>query len=135
MLFRSVIYARGATGVSGGGTPDNPSLGAKLAEVYPLEAMAKPMTIRRLSVLRNTGDELVLEASFSAAGAPDVSEMFVFDRTEVMEIKPAENSKRIGLSGAIAYGIVPGVIGYDLIYRSEERRVGKECRSRWSPYH
>ena len=23
--------------------------------------------------------------------------------------------------------------GYDL--RSEERRVGKECRSRWSPYH
>ena len=23
-------------------------------------------------------------------------------------------------------------VGY---YRSEERRVGKECRSRWSPYH
>ena len=22
-----------------------------------------------------------------------------------------------------------------LIGRSEERRVGKECRSRWSPYH
>ena len=22
-----------------------------------------------------------------------------------------------------------------LLYRSEERRVGKECRSRWSPYH
>ena len=22
-----------------------------------------------------------------------------------------------------------------LNYRSEERRVGKECRSRWSPYH
>ena len=21
------------------------------------------------------------------------------------------------------------------LYRSEERRVGKECRSRWSPYH
>ena len=23
----------------------------------------------------------------------------------------------------------------DLVIRSEERRVGKECRSRWSPYH
>ena len=23
----------------------------------------------------------------------------------------------------------------DALYRSEERRVGKECRSRWSPYH
>ena len=24
---------------------------------------------------------------------------------------------------------------FDKKYRSEERRVGKECRSRWSPYH
>ena len=24
---------------------------------------------------------------------------------------------------------------YALLGRSEERRVGKECRSRWSPYH
>src|SRR3989475_11732692 len=24
---------------------------------------------------------------------------------------------------------------HDGSYRSEERRVGKECRSRWSPYH
>ena len=23
----------------------------------------------------------------------------------------------------------------DSVERSEERRVGKECRSRWSPYH
>src|SRR5256885_7291223 len=25
--------------------------------------------------------------------------------------------------------------GLDIAVRSEERRVGKECRSRWSPYH
>ena len=25
--------------------------------------------------------------------------------------------------------------GYADFERSEERRVGKECRSRWSPYH
>ena len=27
--------------------------------------------------------------------------------------------------------------GYEILEynRSEERRVGKECRSRWSPYH
>ena len=23
----------------------------------------------------------------------------------------------------------------EIVLRSEERRVGKECRSRWSPYH
>ena len=27
------------------------------------------------------------------------------------------------------------IIGDQHLYRSEERRVGKECRSRWSPYH
>ena len=27
------------------------------------------------------------------------------------------------------------VVEPDRQYRSEERRVGKECRSRWSPYH
>ncbi len=25
--------------------------------------------------------------------------------------------------------------GWKIKARSEERRVGKECRSRWSPYH
>jgi len=34
---------------------------------------------------------------------------------------------------------VPLVLGYEFTMlvadRSEERRVGKECRSRWSPYH
>ena len=28
-----------------------------------------------------------------------------------------------------------GVLKRDTLTRSEERRVGKECRSRWSPYH
>ena len=26
-------------------------------------------------------------------------------------------------------------LGINILTRSEERRVGKECRSRWSPYH
>ena len=55
------------------------------------------------------------------------------------------------LSGIdVAYGDLPALRGVDLVVeagetlsvvgangagRSEERRVGKECRSRWSPYH
>src|SRR2546430_4323513 len=31
--------------------------------------------------------------------------------------------------------IAPPRWGSHLMMRSEERRVGKECRSRWSPYH
>ena len=29
----------------------------------------------------------------------------------------------------------PAFAGKSRLTRSEERRVGKECRSRWSPYH
>src|SRR5271166_5564080 len=35
------------------------------------------------------------------------------------------------LRQALPYIPISQVIGF----RSEERRVGKECRSRWSPYH
>ena len=35
---------------------------------------------------------------------------------------------------AIIIGARLGGIGLGVM-RSEERRVGKECRSRWSPYH
>ena len=36
-----------------------------------------------------------------------------------------------GMGGNVGDAVAPLVIGA----RSEERRVGKECRSRWSPYH
>src|ERR1043165_8949477 len=39
----------------------------------------------------------------------------------------------------LAYALVPqdgdGEVVVRHLERSEERRVGKECRSRWSPYH
>src|SRR3989442_5684616 len=38
------------------------------------------------------------------------------------------------LEGTHAFGAFRGVGSYERT-RSEERRVGKECRSRWSPYH
>ena len=41
----------------------------------------------------------------------------------------------------LPYCALVGAVGWlwnellTLLARSEERRVGKECRSRWSPYH
>src|SRR3712207_8664293 len=43
-----------------------------------------------------------------------------------------------GLLGEILSAAVTAAAAYDVpvtMKRSEERRVGKECRSRWSPYH
>ena len=34
-----------------------------------------------------------------------------------------------------AYGLDTEAVALGELTRSEERRVGKECRSRWSPYH
>src|SRR3989441_10076081 len=38
-------------------------------------------------------------------------------------------------AGTHVAAVAQNVIWLVLIPRSEERRVGKECRSRWSPYH
>ena len=45
----------------------------------------------------------------------------------------AFNSSFLTPEVAKAYGLERS--RYNAIIRSEERRVGKECRSRWSPYH
>ena len=37
--------------------------------------------------------------------------------------------------GLVFQNPLPSFHPFDLLVRSEERRVGKECRSRWSPYH
>ena len=42
--------------------------------------------------------------------------------------------QKINDIGYEAY-VVGGCVRDYLLDRSEERRVGKECRSRWSPYH
>src|SRR2546426_7969068 len=59
----------------------------------------------------------------------------------VGEQPPSESESQelwIVLDNWRANGYRTGVQDIELFlqtYRSEERRVGKECRSRWSPYH
>src|SRR2546421_3048820 len=42
--------------------------------------------------------------------------------------------RALGISSDKRYPSVPEIATFNE-QRSEERRVGKECRSRWSPYH
>ena len=46
---------------------------------------------------------------------------------EIIKVDKKDIATVIGKGGATIREIVET--------RSEERRVGKECRSRWSPYH
>ena len=49
------------------------------------------------------------------------------DYLEQQEIKPADEGSNVEWTTRSA--------GHTRRVRSEERRVGKECRSRWAPYH
>ena len=41
----------------------------------------------------------------------------------------------LGVENKILKVMIGGTFDLTDLCRSEERRVGKECRSRWSPYH
>src|SRR3989442_8848814 len=66
----------------------------------------------------HAGNEVVERGRLLARGQPDVRH-------------PLERHRgvRIGVAAGRRF-VLP-----DPVRRSEERRVGKECRSRWSPYH
>src|SRR6267143_1066158 len=43
--------------------------------------------------------------------------------------------ENVGTGGAFGEGKIAVFLDDELATRSEERRVGKECRSRWAPNH
>ena len=56
------------------------------------------------------------------------NDMYYVDKTEII----ADLLRNHGDANLFTR---PRRFGKTLTMRSEERRVGKECRSRWSPYH
>src|SRR2546430_4240021 len=73
-----------------------------------------------LPILTLVGGEM------AAQGGPDAW------RPQTVPLFGASYSPDIGL--LLGVGVVHTRYGFRAL-RSEERRVGKECRSRWSPYH
>src|SRR5258708_37946161 len=93
---------------------------------------------------------LILELKGLCAGYGEIQVLWGID----LDVRRGEITALIGSNGAgkttlmrALSGLIPTTAGYyfsegrDLTgddaaeIRSEERRVGKECRSRWSPYH
>ena len=62
---------------------------------------------------------------------------FIIHPMEVAAIVAAMTLDQDMLCAAVLHDVVEDCDGISIedIRRSEERRVGKECRSRWSPYH
>src|ERR1051326_7832757 len=62
--------------------------------------------------------------------ASDMTDVYVFPGSSPDRTVLVLNSWAF-ITPAATHGIY---FDPNLLYRSEERRVGKECRSRWSPY-
>src|SRR3989441_11101489 len=82
-----------------------------------------------------TGDRATIEQA--AADLPGIETVVVKEalgRQAARSLHPLEACRRIEEGAYRAYAERSGRPLYQP-ERSEERRVGKECRSRWSPYH
>src|SRR5687768_17891353 len=60
-----------------------------------------------------------------------VTEQALAERNAGVAVRLIQHMSAALLSGAYRQD----TSAWDPLQRSEERRVGKECRSRWSPYH
>lgn len=100
-------------------SPTDPD--GKVLEFVPLQTKAKATNISHCNILQNTGDEATLQVFFSG-GSPgeDLSVVLSLGKTQIVEVKPAENMKGISLLSPIEYGVVPSFIGDDLILNPRE---------------
>ena len=81
-------------------------------------------------------DDLVRQGKVLYVGISDTPAWWVAQANTLAELRGW--TQFIGLQ--LEYSLIERTVERELIpmakaLRSEERRVGKECRSRWSPYH
>ena len=88
---------------------------------------------RKKPIVRPQRNPLEWRANLTQLSNPDGSAV---DGTNVWQLTHGELQGRQQALDAFTFirDNTPG-FGDSYIVRSEERRVGKECRSRWSPYH
>ncbi len=105
-----------------GGSPDTPAIpGRSVAVLLPLDSNPLKTKIERVRLLRNTGDEAVLEVVFSGRDAAGSTAVFIFGRNEIVEIHPSRSMTGIRLQSPIEYGVVPDFIGDDLLYGRDKQ--------------
>ena len=100
------------------------------------------IALNMMDSVEKSGDSIDAQKLERAIGVPvvPVSALKETGIKELMEraaAMPAQRKGKTVLSGALSAPIVEAEKYFEEreISRSEERRVGKECRSRWSPYH
>src|SRR2546430_7559285 len=89
-----------------------------------------PETIRLQRVVTNAPGLTVPSFALAELKTGDFSEIRLVEQGQITAMRRSLNSLRLFIiTRRSARNLVCQIT------RSEERRVGKECRSRWSPYH
>src|SRR5574340_1706792 len=96
----------------------------------------KMNTVGRIS-FRNMipGGELGWEGTSMSFDPRQTRARYSFVFLAVLFLLLASTPLNSQVTGGTLSGTITGTTGARIANRSEERRVGKECRSRWSPYH
>src|SRR5256886_15018630 len=119
-----------------------------IAEVYPLDfrlaasaiEVAAVTVVAAAGVETRTSEVATNVTQQQVEGLPTPSRNFLdlaalAPGTQVTIDRVNGTSKTFSSGAQGPEGINIFIDGATLKNRSEERRVGKECRSRWSPYH
>ena len=116
------------------------SLWRRLVQAVRGPSGAHSAEAERILLEADFGVEATEEILDRVSGAGDGDFLAALERAVIAAIGVA--SALDADPGALARAPAPptvmvifGVNGVGKTTRSEERRVGKECRSRWSPYH
>ena len=115
----------------------------KANEINPLASN------REMDMLLSTGEQMsvaLCAMAVEALGYPVISltgwqaGMVTNTVARNARIKKVDTERKdqkfmVGCAIANIASVIVSVFYHLVVLRSEERRVGKECRSRWSPYH
>ena len=124
---------------------DKPLDAASAQELLDLGRGGKPRSRRLRALLLAAGALLLAAGAYVLffGGGSEARQTFVTQpatRGDLTVLVTATGSvqptNKVDISSELS-GVVRKVnVDYNsVVKRSEERRVGKECRSRWSPYH
>ena len=92
-------------------------------------------TVNTAGVAETCGDKLATSAALRQAQVPQPRAVLAFTRESALQAIEALGYPVVLKPVVGSWGRLLAKINDRDAARSEERRVGKECRSRWSPYH
>ena len=104
---------------------------ADSGDVHVLRLNAAQGTLDTVQVLALGGTLMPMALS------PDQGTLYVARRSDPLAVVAIAMDRERCAATVLAESALPASMAHLNIdtSRSEERRVGKECRSRWSPYH